>query len=284
MAETRINGRSVRHNRLLRPGAAGLLAAAMGAALSMGFDGPARAETPRSIVYEAYVRVTLNGLKVAGGSFQTVMESGRYQVHGSVESSGVADLFEGFHGETVSEGVRMSDGIVPKDYLLRYVTGGQSKQTTIAFADGTVAETVNVPPLRKRGDWIEIQDAHLRSVADPLAAMIVQAESLADVCTQEIRSFDGAMRADLALSFNRMVRFEADGFVSDAVVCNAQFRPQSGYHGAKDSIAYLRDRAPISITFVPIVKTDFFAPVAARIGTPVGTIAVRAQRIGIRLH
>ena len=60
----------------------------------------------------------------------------------------------------------------------------------------------NVPPLKKRGkDWLPLGPNDLLAVADPIAATLVQANSLAEVCNGTIKMFDSELRADLSLTY-----------------------------------------------------------------------------------
>lgn len=239
----------------------------------------AKAQDAARLHYSIDIRVSLFGLRIANGNFQTTVSSEDYSIVGSVESRGVVELFESVSGRTEAHGALNETGLAPDEYVVRYVSGDEAKRTTIGYSAGRISDIINVPALRKRGDWIPLQPGHLDRATDPLSALIVKADDLGDVCNQTIRSFDGAMRADLKLSMGGMTTFEAENYSSPAVVCNARFVPKSGYHGGRDSIAYLRDKAPIVITFVPLGETSFFSPVAARVGTPVGTFSIFAKKI-----
>ncbi|MEM8878276.1 MAG: DUF3108 domain-containing protein [Pseudomonadota bacterium] len=238
-----------------------------------------RAEDPTKLHYSIDIRVVLNGLRIASGNFQTTVSPDEYAVIGAVESRGVAELFERVRGRTEAHGALGENGLSPHEYVVDYVSGDKAKKTQISYSGGRISDTVNVPALRKRGDWIPLQPDHLDLAHDPLSALIVKASNLGDVCNQTIRSFDGAMRADLELRLAGMTTFEAEGYSGPAVVCHARFLPKSGYHGRRDSIAFLRDRAPITITFVPLGSSSFYSPVAARVGTPVGTFSIFAKKI-----
>ena len=244
-------------------------------------DSPVRAEDPPQLHYSIDVRVVLNGLRIASGNFQTTVSADEYSVIGAIESRGVAELFERVRGRTEARGALDEEGLSPQRYVVDYVSGDEAKRTQISYSAGRISDTVNVPALRKRGDWIPLKPGHLDLATDPLSALIVKASDLRDVCNQTIRSFDGAMRADIKLFPAGMTTFEAEGFSSPAVVCNARFVPKSGYHGGRDSIAYLRDKAPIKIVFVPLGSSSFYSPVAARVGTPVGTFSIFAKKIAV---
>jgi hypothetical protein len=252
----------------------------MVAVMACGNSPIAHADGSR-IHYSVDIRVHLNGLRVASGNFQTTIAADGYHLAGAVESRGIVELFEQVRGRTEAKGALGDAGLIPRDYVIQYASGDENKRTTIQYSGGKITETNNEPPLRKRGDWIPLGHDDLEQAADPFSAMILPASDLGDVCNQTIRSFDGAMRADLKLSLAGFTDFRTKGFSSPAVVCNARFVPRSGYHGGRDTIAFMRDRSRITITFVPLVEGALYGPVGAQIGTKVGTIVVSARKIGV---
>ena len=75
------------------------------------------------------------------------------------------------------------------------------------------SKVVNVPPLKKRGkDWVPLEPADLKSVVDPIAATLVKADRLEDVCKGRTRMFDGELRADLTLSYVRTGEMSIEGY------------------------------------------------------------------------
>ena len=64
----------------------------------------------------------------------------------------------------------------PASYALNYVSGKKNKSTRIGFSGGSVVSTQNVPPVRPKGEWIEVQAAQLKAVSDPLTGMVVRAD------------------------------------------------------------------------------------------------------------
>src|SRR5690606_33710189 len=149
----------------------------------------------------------------------------------------------------------------------------------IRFAGGNVVEVVNDPPLRKRRkDWVPIQPADLESVVDPIAATLVKADRLEDVCKGGARMFDGELRADLSLSYVEKGDMSVKGFEGKTVTCRLKFTPAAGYRKGRRALEFLRTKSRIMVTFAQIGETGIYAPVHATIGTQIGTITVRARR------
>ena len=149
---------------------------------------PADAETPG---YRGEFTISYLGLTVAHLNFDSRMDGDRYRVEGNVESAGLGALFYDTSGVLTASG-RVGDRIEAESFRAKYSYDGKPTLVDISFADGNVVKVVNEPPLKKRGaDWVPIPPEDLKSVVDPLAASLVKADRLEDVCAGSSRMFDG---------------------------------------------------------------------------------------------
>ena len=164
----------------------------------------------------------------------------------------------------------------PNSFRVQYKSGKETQTTAIRFVGGNVAKTVNVPPLRKRNNWVALKAADLRSVSDPISATLIRADGPGDVCNRTLRVYDGQMRVNLQLSY--VSKGPVSGYDGEAVTCSAKFVPVSGYRSNNRSVSYLRDRAKISVSFAPLGETGVYAPVRASVSTTIGTVTVNARR------
>jgi hypothetical protein len=248
-------------------------AAALALAMLTGLAGTASAESFRS----EYV-VTLFGLPVARSNFDTTIDERRFAINGTVRSAGFAEFFDDTRGTIKSSGAIGEAGASPASYAVDYTTGKKKKLTRIGFAGGSVASVSNTPPVKKTGNWIEVDPSHLKSVADPLTVFMIKAETLQSVCTKRLRLFDGEMRNDFVLSPVGETTVETVGYSGPAMTCAVRFVPVSGYRQGKKQIEYLKKNRNIQVTFAPMRHTGFYAPVVAKIGTQIGTVTVRASK------
>jgi Protein of unknown function (DUF3108) len=247
--------------------------AALALAILTGFTSPADAESFRS----EYV-VTLFGLPVARSNFDTTIDDSRFSINGTVRSAGFAEFFDDTRGTIKSSGAVGKAGASPAAYAVDYTTGKKKKLTRIGFAGGSVTSVSNTPPVKKSGNWIEVDPSHLKSVADPLTVFMIKSESLQSVCTKRLRLFDGEMRNDFVLSPVGETVVETAGYSGPAMTCAVRFVPVSGYRQGKKQIEYLKKNRNMQVTFAPMRQTGFYAPVIAKIGTQIGTVTVRAAR------
>lgn len=228
--------------------------------------------------YKSEYSLTVLGLNVGKSKFSTTINDKSYKISGSLNASGVAKLFADTSGSLTASGSIGNNKITANAFDVRYKDGKKSKRTTLGFSGGNVSQTANSPKLKKKGDWVEVEKAQLRNVLDPISAILVPASSMRDVCTKTLKVFDGAMRADFQMRYLRTIPFSAKGYKGDAVTCRASFKPIAGYDRKKKDLVWMRDKGNIEVSFAPVGNTGLYAPVAAKIGTRIGTATIRARR------
>ena len=234
--------------------------------------------TARAADYASEYTVSIGGFRVGKSQFSTTIENRSYTIQGTVKAAGVARLFSSITGSLTAIGTISSDKVTARSFDVKYTEGEDTKRTTLSFSGGDISAFVNDPKTRKRGQWIELQDQHLKQVLDPIAAILVPAKTLRSVCSNTQKVFDGAMRADFPMRYVRTIPFSTRGYKGDAVTCRAKFKPVAGYNKSKKDIRWMRDEGFIDISFAPIGSTGIFAPVAAKVKTRLGTATIRAKR------
>ena len=228
--------------------------------------------------YRTDYGISIFGLNIARSGFETKVNNGSYDLQGTLASSGIARVFDQVDGTIHVTGTASAAGITPASYEVKYRMSKKNKRTAIAFSGGSVTSVQNTPPFKKRDPWVETGPNDLKSVDDPLSGLMIQAASPQAVCGRTLHIFDGQTRADLQLTYSGVKPFSTKGFKGDAVTCTVKFIPISGYQKGKKAIDYLRTKSKISIAFASLGQSGIYAPVAASIGTQIGTVSVYATR------
>lgn len=235
------------------------------------------AEEPKS--FRVDYSVSILGLNIARSSFESTIEPRTFSVSGTVASSGIARIFDQTEGTAEVRGNFGDDGAQGNRFLLNYTSGKKKKSTEIAFSKGTVTRALNTPARKPDPKvWVPVKKADLVSVADPLSASLVKASGLRDVCDRTIKVFDGEMRMDLKLSYVDTGTAETRGYSGQTVTCRARFVPIGGYKGDHKSIAFLKNKSKILISFAPLGTTGVYAPIKVSATTEIGTLVVNARR------
>ncbi|MDQ6432636.1 DUF3108 domain-containing protein [Mesorhizobium sp. LHD-90] len=246
-------------------------------ALSLGMTGaaPARAEVE---TFKGEYTVSFLGFTIARSTFESRFEGEKFSVEGSVSSAGIAEIFDSTKGKGSASGGFAGDRTQPSAFRMDYSEGKRKQMTALKFRGGTVVSTENLPPLKKRKNWVPVRSGDLKGVTDPLSAGIVKAASPDKVCGRTIKLFDGEFRMDATL--HPAPNSEAaKAYGDDVVTCRVTVKPVSGYRKGRKSLDYLEKQSRIMIAFAPLGSTGVYAPVHATVGTEIGTVTVRAKRI-----
>ena len=245
-------------------------------AVSLAATGIAVAEPT---LYRGEFSLSFLGFTVARANFDSRIDEKSYAIEGSVSSAGLGAIFDDTRGKVSAAGRFSGGAIRPETFRADYVSGKKASIVDIRFSNGNVTKTTNVPPLKKRRkDWVPLGPGDLKAVTDPLAATLVVADSLAEVCSGTIKMFDSELRANLSLSYVSTDKVSVKGYEGDAVTCRVGFKPVSGYRKSKKALDFLRTKSKMTVTFAPLGKTGVYAPIHATVGTEIGTITVRARR------
>src|SRR5690606_6050001 len=126
--------------------------------------------------------ISFLGLPVGRVNFDSHVDREGYSIKGEASAAGRGVFFYDTTGKLTASG-RFTNGVQADHFRAEYRYDKKPTLVDIRFAGGNVVEVVNDPPLRKRRkDWVPIQPADLESVVDPIAATLVKADRLEDVC------------------------------------------------------------------------------------------------------
>lgn len=245
--------------------------------LAAGLPASAAHSSPQ--LFHSEYSVSFLGLTIARSRFESTISGKGFAIKGSLASAGIGQIFDDTKGAVSSSGRFAGATPRPDHFVTTYVSGRKARKTEIGFSGGDVTSTVNVPPLKKRGeDWVPLSGQDLRTVVDPISAALVRADSPEQVCGRTVKMYDGELRADVVLDYSSIEPVSFPGYKGDAVFCRARFVPVAGYRKGHRSIAYLQNRSKIAIAFAPVGATGVYAPVYATVGTQIGTITIRARK------
>lgn len=232
-------------------------------------------------VYDARYAVRLYGITFARSRFVSTVDGDSFAVRGTIATVGLARIIDRTNATAAAAGRFTSAGTIPETYALDYRSGRKKKRTNILFGDRKVARTTVTPAPGPRSpdNWVPVSEADLRFVTDPLSTVLIRADQPVDVCQRALKMYDGELVAEIDLSFESATKVDIPGYHGAGVTCRARFTPVAGYKKGNRSLAYLRDRSRMRITFAPLGRTDVYVPVRASVGTRIGTVTVQAESV-----
>src|SRR5262245_60980926 len=158
-----------------------------------------------SRVAAAY-KITFNGFDVGNFQFESSVNSRSYTLTGNAELSALLGVFN-WKGVTRSSGMLSGEDPKPAAYTFDYKSNSKSGSVKMSFSDGRVANSTVIPPSSPSKATVPLQEQHLKSVLDPLTAvMAVTRGQAGNPCGRRVSIFDGKQRFDLLFSFRRQQR------------------------------------------------------------------------------
>ncbi len=251
-----------------------LISLAAAAAALAGTAFPAAAESP--VRFKSEYVVTLRGITVAKASFAGAVTSQRYEVEGSLASSGVGRVLGTTQATARSAGLFSQPTPTPESFVMSYAQGSAAAKTELVFRNGTAVETRFQPDWKAGPDIIPIQPHDLNAVADPIAATIVARGTPEEICGRTLRVFEGGTRIDVTLRLASVGFIEGVG--NNAVTCKGDFIPVAGMHKNSGAYDYLRRKADMEFIYVPAARGGLYLLHTMSGRTDAGRVQLRAFR------
>lgn len=226
--------------------------------------------------YDTAYSVSLGILPIARLTFRTEVKNDRYEISGRFRSSGLVDIVREVSADSSVSGVFAGNRLQPDLYRLDYTSGKKKSHYTITYGNGSAIDTkVEPPPKPRPQSWVPVTDADLKSVLDPIGALLISGDG--DVCSRTLPIYDGESRMDLVLSPVGNAPFTAGKARGEAIVCSVRYVPVSGYKKGRKDIEYLKSVTGMEIWFAKTATLKLYAPVYAKIPTRYGTVHVSAE-------
>lgn len=249
-------------------------------ALAGGSAGAAQAQGR----LEAHYQVTLAGFPIGSGAWTIDVADDHYTMTASGQATGVLRAFSSGDGAAAVRGSIAGPRLLPATYAINVRSRNKLDAVRMALANGAVKD-LSVEPLPNALDpqRVPLTDAHKRGVIDPVSAGMVPSAGAGglgpEACNRTLPIFDGRQRFDLALSYKRMDRSQAEkGYDGPVLVCAVNYVPLGGYEPEKPATRFLRDTRDMEMWFAPVAGTRFLAMYRLTIPTMIGTAVLEANR------
>lgn len=238
---------------------------------------PAQAQTR----LRAHYTISMTGVSVGQIAWLSAIGDQRYTTSANGKASGVLSVLVNGEGSVDARGLIADGRLVPKSFVSTVTDDEGKAELRITFDDGVVKELV-APPPPPGSDRVPVKDTDLRSVADPLSAMLISAgdDKLAAAnCNHVLSIFDGQRRYDLALSYRRVDKVALERSYSGLVlVCVVVLQPIAGYRADSKLVKYVAGRRDMELWFAPIAGTPVIAPIRVLMPTLLGTLEIAADQ------
>jgi hypothetical protein len=228
-------------------------------------------------------RITLAGLSIGTAELSGNVTPQAYAVSMRASLTGLAGAVTSGRGAASVRGAISGTRTLSTGYALQAANSTMNRTIQIAMSGGNAGRVAIDPPFDPRPDRVPVTEAHRRGVTDPVSALVMPAlpgDMLSSAqCNRQLEVFDGVQRFTISLSYGGMqtINNGRGGYVGQALVCNARYRPIAGHRPipATDFMIANRD---MSVWLVPAEQARVLLPYRIAVKTQVGLALIEADR------
>jgi hypothetical protein len=225
---------------------------------------------------DAHYVATLAGVPIGKGAWVIEIGDDQFTAAASGMTTGLLRVFATGDGNGVSRGTVRGDNLAPMLFVSTISNDKRVEELKIVMSAGNVKDLAVEPPTMPHPDRVPLTDAHRHGIVDPMSAALIRVSGNGDsvapeACRRTLPVFDGRMRFDLQLTFNRIEKVRAHpGYEGPVVVCSVRFVPLAGHIPERPAIKYLTAQQDMEIWLAPIAGTRIVVPYRISIPTPLG--------------
>jgi hypothetical protein len=225
---------------------------------------------------DAHYVATLAGLPIGKGAWVIDIGDDQFSATANGMTTGLLRVFASGDGNGTSRGGVRGDNLAPTLYVSTINNDKRVEELKIVMSAGSVKDLVVDPPTMPHPDRVPLTDAHRRGIVDPMSATLIRVAGNGDpvspeACRRTLPVFDGRMRFDLQLSFNRIEQVHSHkGYQGPVAVCGVRFVPVAGHVPERPAIRYLAAQQDIEMWLAPIAGTRVVVPYKISLPTPLG--------------
>jgi hypothetical protein len=233
---------------------------------------------------DAHYVATLAGMQIGKGAWVIEIGDDQFSATASGMTTGLLRVFATGDGNGTARGTVRGDNLVPTLYVSTINNDKKVEELKIVMSAGNVKDLAVEPPTTPHPDRVPLTDAHRRGIVDPMSATLIRVPGNGDTvspdaCHRTLPVFDGRMRFDLQLSFNRIEQVHAQkGYQGPVAVCGIRFVPVAGHVPERPAIKYLAAQHDMEMWLAPIAGTRVVVPYKVSIPTPLGRGVLEATQ------
>jgi hypothetical protein len=225
---------------------------------------------------DAHYVATLAGLPIGKGAWLIEIGEDQFSATANGMTTGLLRVFASGDGNGTARGTVRGDSLAPTLYVSTINNDKKVEELKIVMSAGTVKDLAVEPPTTFHPERVPLTDAHRRGIVDPMSATLIRVAGNGDpvspeACRRTLPVFDGRMRFDLQLSFNRIEHVHAKkGYQGPVAVCGIRFVPVAGHVPERPAIKYLAAQHDMEIWLAPVAGTRVVVPYRISLPTPLG--------------
>lgn len=256
---------------------------ALAALLAVAIAAPAGADAFPARVQAIY-EINFNGLKVGTFDFTSTQQGNTYALNGVAQLSLLFGALK-WRGDAKSAGTAVGDAAPkPQTFQFNFASNKKAGSTRVAYTGDGITQVLHDPPKEPKEGTVPVQSAHLKSVLDPMTAVLALTRgTTGNPCSRRIPVYDGKVRFDLLLSPRGVVQLSEktpSGQPGTGYVCRVKYVPVSG-HKPDEETKFMSGSDGIEVVLRPIPSANVFVPYKITIPTIAGPASLTSTRVDI---
>jgi hypothetical protein len=233
---------------------------------------------------DAHYTASLAGIPIGMGTWTIDITEDQFSASATGMTSGLLRVFTTGEGSSTSRGTVRGDNLSPTLFVSTVRNDKQVEELKLVMSGGAIKDMMVEPPTVPHPNRVPLTEAHRRSVVDPMSAALIRVQGTDDpvgpeACRRTLPVFDGRMRFDLQLSFDRFEKVQAEkSYHGQVAVCRVRFVPVAGHVPDRPAIKYLAAAQDIEMWLAPIAGTRVVVPYKVSIPTPLGRGVLEATQ------
>ena len=262
----------------------------LGATLSIALSGGAAAQLVDSKVQATY-HIKYNGIELGKLYFKSTVKGRSYVMESNTKLSVplLGSIFKSlsWRGVTRTNGSVRNSKPHPDNYYFAFSNGKKAGKVNMTFSGNRVSRVVSVPNKKLSREYVQVKNAHLKRVMDPMSAIMLisrKGKSHRTACANTIPIYDGKQRFNLKLSYKRSIRVnrnQSGGYAGPVIICRVRYQPIAGYKRHKKDVKFMAKSRGIELWLMPLPKSRNYAPYRFVLPLPVGTAVATLSRFDI---
>ncbi|OYX87844.1 MAG: hypothetical protein B7Y71_01305 [Xanthobacter sp. 35-67-6] len=231
---------------------------------------------------DAKYSLSVGGVEIGRATLVAEATGTSYEIAATGRITGVLRAVSSGKGSVAARGAIGMGKVEPKVFAVAAEADGKAEGVRFAVANNAVKELVVEPPIKPLPDRVEITEAHLTNVIDPMSGAFVYVPGTVDMlsaaaCDRSIPVFDGRQRYDITLTYLRVEQVKlAKDYSGPAVVCRAAYTPVAGHRPTRYTVRYMQENKEMYVWLVPVAGTRLLAPFKVSVATMIGTAILEA--------
>jgi hypothetical protein len=220
--------------------------------------------------------------------FHSQIQGNDYSINGSAEVK--VPLIYTWTSAITGNGKLSLDEPQPATYTFAshgkpVIGGAKHLSVRLGFKESAVNHTSIIPPNNPGGaHYVPIKPEHLKSVIDPLTAVLVTTRAKGgSPCGRRLAIFDGKQRFDLLTTpagQQKVPEARPSGQPAIGYVCKVRYIPVAGYKDTEDFRSTINNSSA-EIALRPVPSANLLVPYRITVATKWGTATMMLHRMDI---